>query len=146
MKNDSRLSRVVQWLLSRFYYLRGRGHSYWGNRLMNTDEYRQALADYTRALEFDPRFTQALYDRGRLYWREFADAGRAVRDLTRVIALDPQRVDARFNRALARQMIHDGPGAIADFEHYLSEGTDPMRREISQRQLILLRADEEGQG
>ncbi|MGD1993717.1 MAG: tetratricopeptide repeat protein [Anaerolineae bacterium] len=134
---------MARWLLSRFYYLRGRGHSYWGNRLMSTEEYRQALEDYTRALEFDPAFIQALYDRGRLYWREFADAARAVRDLSRVMELDPERADAHFNRALARQLTNDVAGAIADFEHYLSEGTDPMRREISQRQLALLRADEE---
>lgn len=134
------------WFLSRFYYLRARGHSYWGNRLMNIEHYRQALEDYSRALEFDPRFARALYDRGRLYWREFADAGRAVRDLTQVIDLEPDRVDARFNRALARQMTEDVVGAMADFEHYLREGTDAMRREISQRQLVLLRTSEEEQG
>jgi tetratricopeptide (TPR) repeat protein len=112
---------------------------------MNMEHYRQALAEYTRALAFDPDFAQALYDRGRLYWREFGDAQRAVRDLTQVMALDPEWVDAWFNRALARQMIHDVAGAITDFEHYLSEGTDPMRREISQRQLMLHRASEEGE-
>lgn len=146
MRDENWISIGVNWLLSRFYYLRGRGHSYWGNRLMSTDQYRQALADYTRALSFDPTFTQALYDRGRLYWREFAEAERAVRDLTGVVELDPGRVDARFNRALARQMTHDVAGAIADFEHYLSAGDDPMRREISQRQLILLQASEEDEG
>ena len=144
MRNEGRLSTAVRWIFSRFYYLRARGHSYWGNRLMSTDHYRQALEDYSRALELDPRFAQALYDRGRLYWREFADAGRAVRDLTQVIDLEPERVDARFNRALARQMTNDVAGAIGDFEHYLRQGTDPMRREISQRQLILLQASEGG--
>lgn len=146
MKNESWLSTAAHWLLSRFHYLRARGHSYWGNRLMSMEHYRQALEDYSRALELDPQFVPALYDRGRLYWREFAYAGRAMRDLTQVIDLEPERVDARFNRALARQMTHDIAGAIADFEHYLREGTDPMRREISQRQVVLLRAGEEERG
>jgi len=129
----------VRRLLARFYHLRGMAHRHWGHRGVGTAEYLRAVRDFDRALELDPTLVQALYDRGVLYWRELSDAVRAVRDLTRVIHLEPGWMEAWFNRAFARQLQGDTLGAIADFERYLEEGTDPMWREISRRQVAILR-------
>ena len=143
-------SRWFRRLLARFYSALGAVHRHWGHRWAEPREYRRAVADFTRAVRLDPDFVQAFYDRGLLLWRELADGEGAERDLTRVIELDPGRAEAWFNRALARQVMGDVAGALADFERYLEIGKDPMWREISQRQAGTLRgmtaSDEEGQG
>ena len=126
-------------LLARFYYALGAAHRHWGHRWASPREYRRAVVDFTRAIWLDPGFVQALYDRGLLLWRELADGEGAERDLTRVLELDPERVEAWFNRALARQVMGDIAGALADFERYLEVGEDPMWREISRRQVDILR-------
>ncbi len=143
-------SRWFQRLLARFYYALGATHRHWGHRWADPAAYRRAVADFTRAIQLDPVFVQAIYDRGLLLWRELADGEGAVQDLTRVIELEPGRAEAWFNRALARQVMGDVAGALADFERYLEVGEDPMWREISRRQVRTLRGmaapDEEGQG
>ena len=127
-------SRWFYRLLARFYHARGAAHRHWGHRWADPREYHRAVADFTRAIRLDPEFVQAIYDRGLLLWRELADGEGAVRDLTRVIELEPERAEAWFNRALARQVMGDVEGALADFERYLEVGEDPMWREISRRQ------------
>jgi tetratricopeptide (TPR) repeat protein len=132
------LRRLPRLLLARFYHLRGMAHRHLGHLQNDLEEYRMAVADFGRAIQLHPGFAQALFDRGLLLWRELADGARAEEDLTRVLGLDPHRADAWFNRAFARQMTGDTEGAIADFQHYLAEGDDPMWREICERQLDAL--------
>lgn len=115
-------------------------HRHWGHRLADRREYELAVTDFTRALQLDPGFVDALYDRGLVYWRDLSDGDRAAQDLTRVVELEPQRWEAWFNRAFARQLQGDSDGAIADFAQYLREGSDPMWREICQRQMADLAA------
>jgi regulator of sirC expression with transglutaminase-like and TPR domain len=119
--------------------MRGIAHRYWGNRLMNREHYAFAVSDFTRALELDASHTQALYDRGLLYWRELSDSRQAERDLTRVLREEPERTEAWFTRGMVRVTLDNTTGAIADFERYLEEGEDAMWREISERQVALLR-------
>ncbi len=114
-------------------------HRHLGHLQGDREEYRWAVADFTRALCYDPDFVQALYDRALLLWRELNDGAGAELDLTRVLELEPERAEAWFNRAFARRSVGDTPGAIADFERYLERGDDPEWREISQRQIRILR-------
>lgn len=106
---------------------------------MNREHYAFAVSDFTRALELDASHTQALYDRGLLYWRELSDSRQAERDLTRVLREEPERTEAWFTRGMVRVTLDNTTGAIADFERYLEEGEDAMWREISERQVALLR-------
>jgi len=126
--------------LARLYYLRGLIHRHAGHRRADWAAYRRAAAAFDRAIELDPRYVPALYDRGLLRWRDLGDGAGAEQDLTQVIRLDPRRAEAWFNRALARQVLGDVRGALADFETYLERGDDPMWREISHRQVETLRA------
>jgi tetratricopeptide (TPR) repeat protein len=144
MENRSPLT-ILRRLLSRFFHLRGKAHAYWGNRLMDMQEYMRAVDDLSRALRLDPTFTEALYLRGVIFWRELGDAQRADRDLTGVLAQEPDHLDALFNRALARQLGNNAAGAAADFRRYLEEGHDPMWRQVSQRQLLILADGEEAE-
>lgn len=127
-------------LLARFYHLRGMVHRHLGNLQGDLEEYRSAVGDFTCALGLDPRLVQALYDRALLRWRELSDGVGAEADLTKVLEMEPQRTEAWFNRAFARQVAGDLPGALADFLRYLEEGDDPMWREISRRQVEVLRS------
>lgn len=131
-----------RWLRSRFYHWRGDLHRFLGHLHGDREEYRLAVADFTRAIELMPDFGQAYYDRGLLYWRELGEAEQAARDLTRVIELKPTRAEAWFNRALAFQTLGDTANAIADYEHYLAVGRDPEWRAISRRRLQDLRSEE----
>jgi tetratricopeptide (TPR) repeat protein len=128
-----------QRLAAYFYHRRGLVHRHLGHLHGDLGEYRTAVRDFTLALQLSPGFVQALYDRGLLLWRELADGARAELDLTRVIELAPQRAEAWFNRALARQLLGDVGGALVDFEQYLAQGKDPEWLEICQRQIEILR-------
>lgn len=103
-----------------------------------------AFADYAKAIELDPKRTEAYRARGWLRWRVNDDSRGAVEDLTKVIelapsakayhdrafvchdfdatiadctqalALDPHYLEAYRIRIWARQMKGDQDGAIAD--------------------------------
>jgi tetratricopeptide (TPR) repeat protein len=131
---------MIRPLLARFYHLRGMAWRHWGHLYNDPVAYSRAEGDFTRAIEILPTFVQALYDRGLLRWRELGDGAGAEADLTRVLELDPKRAEAWFNRALAREVMGDLIGAVADFRRYLSEGDDSQWREISRRQIAVLEA------
>jgi len=124
-----------QRLAAQFYYWRGALHRHIGNLQGDREEYRLAVADLTRAIERNPASTQTVYERGVLLWRELDDGVAAAADMTRVLELEPGRSEALFNRAFARQVAGDVPGALADFQRYLEEGHDPMWLEISRQQI-----------
>lgn len=126
-------------LLARLRYMRGTTYRFWGNWGHNLVYHQRAVDEFTCAIELDPRFVEAYYSRGLLYWRELRNAYRAIRDLSRVMELDPARAEAWFNRAQAHQMRGDYDLAIADLEYYLAVGADEGWRASAQTQLSLLR-------
>lgn len=85
-----------------------------GNMHFQLRRYDLAVADYTRAIELDPRYVLAYDNRGVVYNR-LGDVERAVRDFARAIELAPGFADPYHNRGLA----YAGAGAldlaIADF-------------------------------
>ncbi len=139
----TRSSRVPQRLrpfVARLYFLRGNFHRNFGNMSGDRREYEAAVDDFSRAIELDPAFVAATYNRGVLYWRELQNWHRAIRDLTRVIELTPDRLEAWLNRAIAYHQRGDLAAAIADLEHYLTIAVDPGWRANAERQLELIRA------
>lgn len=133
------LPRWARWMLARFFHLRGATHRHFGNSTGDLAEQEFAVADFTRAIELDPDYVSAYYDRGVLYWRELRNGQRAIRDLTRVRELAPAWAEALFNRAMAHQILGDHEKAIADLEQYLVEGKDEYWRASAQRQMSTLR-------
>jgi tetratricopeptide (TPR) repeat protein len=101
-------------------YLRQRGEKtsdlFRGRGLarMKLGKYPEAVEDYTRALELAPD--------GNIYqhrgWAHFfSDAWKlALRDFSRAIELTPAASDAYTGRGLARVMLADYRGAVADAE------------------------------
>lgn len=136
--NNKIRAGLGQRLAAYFYHRRGAVHRHLGHLHGDRDEYCLAVADLDRAIRLNPNLVQALYDRGLLLWRELNDGPQAERDLTAVIQLDPERAEAWFNRAFARQLTGNAAGALADLAHYLACGSDPMWREICQSQIEIL--------
>ncbi len=128
----------LRWLAARGYYLSGLAHRYWGNARANAPEYEAAVADFTRALTFDPAYAQAYLDRGILYWREINHPRKALLDLDMALTLNPALHEARFNRGVAYQQLGEYARAIAEFQAYLAVGEHPYWREYAEKMVLEL--------
>jgi tetratricopeptide (TPR) repeat protein len=103
------------------YLVRGLFHAeadFWfGNR-----QYDEAFADFTKAIELEPLYGPAYYERGKI-WRSLRDYAAAIADFTKGISLAPHLKDEyRDNicgayswRAQAWEEKQDFDKAIADF-------------------------------
>src|SRR5205085_1043402 len=72
------------------------------------------IADYTKAIEIDPRSEFAYVNRGNARDNKGDDDG-AIADYNRAIELDPRDADPYINRGVARRRKGYPDGAIADY-------------------------------
>jgi tetratricopeptide (TPR) repeat protein len=85
-----------------------------GNTAFDAKNYDRAIADYTQAIELNPKFAGAYYNRGlAFYYKKNYD--RAIADYTQAIQLNPEYSEAYYNRGLAYRNKKDYDQAIADF-------------------------------
>jgi tetratricopeptide (TPR) repeat protein len=80
----------------------------------------RARADYRSALKVDSSNPRGLLARGRMRAREGRHAAALI-DFNRVIATGADRPAAHYARALSRVALGDLEGAIADYDHILSD-------------------------
>src|SRR4030095_7845334 len=73
-----------------------------------------AIADFSRAIELDPKSVPANYRRGIARLQK-GDYDGAIGDLTRTIELSPNTADYYNDRGLAKLRKGDNDGAIGDF-------------------------------
>src|SRR6202041_204910 len=66
-----------------------------GRVLASMRRFNEALESYDRALALKPDFAEALYNRGNSRWSYKKDYEGAVRDLERVVAINPKYYYAR---------------------------------------------------
>jgi tetratricopeptide (TPR) repeat protein len=71
-----------------------------------------AIADFTNAIELDPKSAEAYDDRGKA---RVGDWDGAIADFTKAIELNPENPDAYMNRGQAKEAKGDQAGADADF-------------------------------
>jgi tetratricopeptide (TPR) repeat protein len=62
------------------------------------EDYDNAIAEYSRAIELDPNSARAFHDRGYVYDYNKDDYDQAIADYTRAIELDPNYWEAYYNR------------------------------------------------
>ncbi|HKP54977.1 MAG TPA: tetratricopeptide repeat protein [Chloroflexia bacterium] len=86
-----------------------RGYDYYENRL-----YEQALAEYNRAIELDPKLAVAYRARGYVYY-ERNDYERALAEYNRAIELDTKLTKAYSNRGYVYYERNDYERALADY-------------------------------
>jgi serine/threonine protein kinase len=85
-----------------------------------------ALADYTQAIELDPKFAYAYINRGLVYEKQ-DQPDRALDDYNKVIKLDPKFATAYYNRGLVHKRLNNKAEAIADFQKAKSLYKDPQK-------------------
>jgi tetratricopeptide (TPR) repeat protein len=85
-----------------------------GVALYHRQEFADAIAELTRAIELDPTVAWAFNDRGLAHFQR-SEFDQAIRDLTRGITLDPTRAWAWHGRACAHSKGKDWDAAIRDF-------------------------------
>ncbi len=76
---------------------------------------RQAIRDYGKAIELDPKDAEAYYGRGCAY-ANLEDYRQAIRDYDKAIELDPKYAHAYFNRGIAYSKLGDYRQTIMDFD------------------------------
>ena len=60
----------------------------------------QAIKDYTKAIELDPRDTHAYYNRGNTYYKK-GQYDQAIKEYTKAIELNPKLAEAYDDRGFA---------------------------------------------
>ena len=89
-------------------------------------DYYGAIADYTKAIEINPRFADAYYNRGNLK-RDLEDYYGAIADYTKAIEINPRYVEAIENRGFAKSKLKDYEGACMDYRKALSLGSQRLK-------------------
>jgi protein O-mannosyl-transferase len=74
----------------------------------------QAIADYSRAIELDPRYVIASFNRGVAYG-ETGQWEKAAEDYTRILMRDPGYTKAWFNRGMANENLGRWKDAASDY-------------------------------
>jgi len=79
-----------------------------GNAYSDKGQYDQAISDYTKALEINPRYARPYYNRGSAYARK-GQYDQAISDYTKALEINPRYARAYYNRgsAYARKGQYD---------------------------------------
>ena len=78
---------------------------------------RCALADYNRAIQLNPNYALAYYNRGTLKYGNLNDPQGALADYDRAIQLNPNYADVYYNRGILKyRKLGDRAGGIADIQ------------------------------
>lgn len=101
---------------ARYYYERGQVRE-------KKKQYEDALADYTRAVTFDPKFVDGWFTRSSLYAdrNEFA---KAIDDLTKLLEVEPNNYSALYNRALFYEQVREYDKVIAGYSRIVDGKVD----------------------
>ena len=113
MKND--------WEIPYFY----RGVA--NQALENFDE---AILDYTKAIQFNDKMTDAYYNRAKISLSrkdiEITDMSRIIDDLNKALELDPNFIDALYAMAAAQKKLENFELAIEYLDRLLSLQSDSV--------------------
>jgi tetratricopeptide (TPR) repeat protein len=94
-----------------FYWLRGNARIQDGN-------VKEAIEDYTTALQQFPGYSEAYANRGSAYFQA-GDFGAAIRDYDKAIRIKPGNARNYYNRAAGKASTGDFPGALDDYNRFL---------------------------
>ena len=77
-------------------------------------QFELALADFTRAIEIDPKDEDAYRERGNVYLLK-GELGKAIEDFNKIIDINPGSVFGHYNRGIALLRKGESERAIAAF-------------------------------
>ncbi|MCU0516752.1 MAG: tetratricopeptide repeat protein [Oscillatoria sp. Prado101] len=85
-----------------------------GQQLAKAGKYREAVAEYSKALESNPNNFEAFYRRAEAYL-QIENYQAAIGDFSQVLRLNPNSAAVYFYRGFARAQIKDYQEAISDY-------------------------------
>ncbi len=80
---------------------------------MRVRQYDRAIAEFTKAIQSDPKLTKAYYNRGVCYMN-IAKYKAAIADFTVVLERDPTNINAHYNRGVSYMNIEEPKAAVED--------------------------------
>ena len=106
-----------------YFKERGEAKSSIGSLVNNDRERRDAIVDYTKAIELNPNYEEAYYFRGddEDALKDYKDA---IADYTKAIELNPQYEQHYIARGLTKDKIKDYQGAIDDYTKAIDLGSN----------------------
>jgi tetratricopeptide (TPR) repeat protein len=112
---DRRIAACTQIINGRGETTQNRGIAYSQRGIAYYDkgDYDRAVADYTEAIQFDPKRVSTYYNRGLAY-QDKGDYDRALADYGDAIRLDPKDTDAYKKRCNAAIQLGNYNAAVAD--------------------------------
>jgi tetratricopeptide (TPR) repeat protein len=84
------------------------------NAYFRLRRYKEALADYSQAIELDPTFARAWNNRGQAYLK-LGQLDKGLADFSQAIELDPKCTDAWVNRGASYLKLGQLDKGLADF-------------------------------
>lgn len=88
------------------------------HRLAKEGKFSEAVAAYTKALEFKPDSEQAFYNRGFVQMK-LGNLDKAIEDFTKALTLKPASFEALFQRGVAYAQKDNFQGAFSDLNQAL---------------------------
>ena len=78
-------------------------------------DYAGALVNFDKAIELNPAYIRAHYERGRAQFY-LGDYDSGIASLTQIIKIDPEDADAYYGRGTVKVLFGDYTAAIVDFD------------------------------
>ncbi len=100
---------LPQWLPEDATAYHNRGLTY-----RDLQQHEQALADFNRAIELNPKYATAYHNRGLTY-RDLQQHEQALADYNRAIELNPEDANAYHNRGVTYHYLQQHEQALADY-------------------------------
>jgi tetratricopeptide (TPR) repeat protein/serine/threonine protein kinase len=92
-------------------------HAYYcrGNAFQNLGRFDEAISDYTKAIELNPKLADAWHNRGALYCDRLGQPEKALADLSKALELEPKDAENWFNRGETYTELDQPQKALADY-------------------------------
>jgi len=109
-----------------------------GNQSLEEQDYVNAIADYTKAIELNPLNANAYINRGNSYSHKGL-YDLAITDFNKAIELNPQDANTYANRAICHYQMGKRTAAKEDLELFLKYASpDDKRVEMVKKRLLEL--------
>ena len=95
-----------------------------GVAYLDRQRYDEAIAEFNKALEIDPNFADAYYNRGLANAKK-GSFNEAISDYTKAIQINPDDSDFYYNRGIAYYKKNDFDPAISDYTKAIQIRPDP---------------------